>query len=1330
MRNIYFTLLLSILLGSTALAQRKMEFLDRGLVAVKVSNGVFLSWRVLGTDPVNIGFNIYRNGTKVNASVIIGASNLTDAAGTVSSSYSVRPVLNGVEQPQGGSCTVWATQGLTVQLQQPAGGTNASGSYTYSPNDCSVGDVDGDGQWELIVKWDPSNSKDNSQSGYTGNVFIDCYKLSGKLLWRIDLGVNIRAGAHYTQFLVGDYDADGKAEIAFKTAPGTRDGSGAYLSKGPAANDDDSKDYRNTNGYILAGPEYLTIFNGETGKEMSTVNYNPARGTVSSWGDNYGNRVDRFLAMNAYLDGIKPSMVFNRGYYTRMAITAYDWDGANLTQRWYYNAATSGQGGYGQGNHNWTCGDVDGDGKDEIIHGSCAIDDNGQLMYRTGLGHGDAIHMGDLDVNNPGLEVWQVHEEKGSPYGYEMHDARTGKILWGGQTGTDVGRGLAADVDANSPGYEMWSSANNNTYSSTGKVLSTARPSYNFRVYWDGDLLDELLDGNKLDKWNGKGSTRLITFTGNSCNGTKSTPNLTADILGDWREEVILHDGASKLYIYTTTIPTEHKMYTLMHDPMYRNAISWQNTAYNQPPHLSFLLGKGIASVPRPNIEMVASSYNAKPDVKITAPANNTKLPFMGAVKIAASATDSDGSIASVLFYNGTTLLGSASAAPYSYTMSNLATGTYVITARATDNAGATSISAAVTVTVSPGTFVYTEAGADKLWATAGNWMPQAVPTSLDTAIIRTGEAQITADIANLVKVEPNGTLRMIGYFNVPAIEMLGGTLKVYTSAATYGLKSVIDVKAASSIMSGSGEASVFTLDGTLKGNADLTKTRMGILQLNANAIGYTGNWTVAEGVLRIGSNKSIGDNTVTVAAAAVLAIAAPDVFITKVDLGTGVLALSQNLEVKQFIINGTALGGGKYTAATHPGVITGNGILTVIGTKDCAGTDGGSAFIDECGTCVGGTTGRHACIQDCNGIWGGTAVLDKCEICVGGATGKVACSSSAQAESACSYDGTVDGNHEGFTGDGFVNFTNAVGSSISFNLYSTTAGTHSFTIIYANGGTASRPMTFTANGVSRVIDFPQSGSWTTWIGQTVTVPLDKGVNNCTLTANNADGGSNLDRFIFFSDVVSFGLCGTDCNGVSGGSARLDNCGTCYGGNTGLEPCEQDCNGDWGGTAFMDDCGKCAAGKTGLYACAAQTVTLVAGWNLISLYVQTDDMRILSLFPNAVEVKTANQYFSGANEAFFNSMTSIEIGKGYYVNNSVYETINLTGVYIQTQLPQLNPGWNLIGCPYLTATPLDKAFGTEIKNIQIIKNFSDLWEQGGSNNTINTLEPGKAYFVK
>jgi hypothetical protein len=584
----------------TIQAQRKVERLDRGLVAVKVNNGVFLSWRVFGTDPKEVSFNIYRNGTKVNSSPIAGATNMTDPAGTTSSTYTVRPVIGGNEQAVGGTTTVWASQVKTINLSNRP-------SNNHTPNDISIGDLDGDGQYELIVKWYPNNAKDNSQSGVTDNTYLAAYKLDGTFMWIIDLGRNIRSGAHYVQVLVGDYDSDGFAEVACKTAPGTKDGKGNYLSKGPAANDNDAADYRNSGGYILTGPEYLTIFNGRTGEEMATVNYNPPRGTVSSWGDNYGNRVDRFNATNAYLDGAKPSMIFQRGYYTRMVVAAYDWNGQTLSNRWTFDSNDAGSTrARGQGNHSIMAADIDNDGFDEILTGSACIDHDGKFKWATGYGHGDANHVGDFDPNSPGLEVWQVSENKGSEPDHYMIRASDGRVLWGTGSGNDNGRGLIADIDAQRPGHEAWSNSVAGTYSTNGTSISTSKPSSaNFRVYWDGDLQDELLDGTRLDKWSASGSSRLLTLTGQSCNGTKATPNLSADIFGDWREEVILHDGASRLYIHTTTISTQHKVYTLMHDPVYRNAISWQQSSYNQPPHLGFNLAASISNIPTPNIVIV-----------------------------------------------------------------------------------------------------------------------------------------------------------------------------------------------------------------------------------------------------------------------------------------------------------------------------------------------------------------------------------------------------------------------------------------------------------------------------------------------------------------------------------------------------------------------------------------------------------------------------------------------------------------------------------------------------------------------------------------------------
>jgi rhamnogalacturonan endolyase len=643
MKNIFLVFIAgAMLLLQSALhaAQRPMEYLDRGAVAIKVENGVFLGWRYLGTDSTALGFNIYRDGALINAQPIVSATNYTDAEGTITSKYTVTPVLEGVEDTTGiKTITPWAQQYKEIKLNRPAGGTtgpNKYGSvgqdpieefpngqaYHYTPNDCSVGDMDGDGEYEIVVKWDPSNSRDNSYYGITGNVYLDAYKMDGTQLWRIDLGKNIRAGAHYTQFLVYDFDGDGLAELVCKTAPGTVDGEGNNVIM---EGDVPGADYRSTDitqtkgsamlGTIQKGPEYLTLFNGQTGAEMHTIAYKPPRGNVPGWGDSYANRSDRFLACVAYLDGVRPSAVMCRGYYARTTLVAYNVENKKLVEKWFYDSGTtSGVGAFGQGNHNLSVADVDADGKDEIIYGSCAIDDNGTLLYRTGLGHGDAMHVSDMDPDREGLEVWAVHEDKASAYGYELHDAKTGAILWGKNTGRDIGRGMAADIDARYPGFEMWSTGSTGVYTCKGVEISTKRPSLNFRIYWDGDLQDELLDGVQITKWTGSGTTTL--FTGNdvsSCNGTKKTPNLSADILGDWREELILWKTSdpATLRIYTTTIPTSYRLYTLMHDPVYRLGVAWQNVAYNQPPHLGFYIGGGIDHIKQPDIKTIKYDPNA-----------------------------------------------------------------------------------------------------------------------------------------------------------------------------------------------------------------------------------------------------------------------------------------------------------------------------------------------------------------------------------------------------------------------------------------------------------------------------------------------------------------------------------------------------------------------------------------------------------------------------------------------------------------------------------------------------------------------------------------------
>ncbi len=626
------------------------EQLNRGLVALHNGGGkVSVAWRYQESDPLDVAFDVYRGEVKLNAAPLTGTTFYTDTQvdTTVDNTYTVRVAGKTAVEP-GASYTVKA--GSKPYLEIPIQPVEGFAEGYYTPNDATVADLDGDGEYEIIVKWDPSNNQDNSKSGKTGNVYLDAYKIDGTKLWRIDLGQNIRAGAHYTQFLVYDFNGDGRAELVCKTSLGSMDGEGIYVNQATDDTNISSRSntlrYANDNGYILSGPEFLTVFEGTTGRALHTIWYNPNRGCTfdklaapsaselkTLWGDNYGNRCDRFLACVAHLDGAdKPaSAVMCRGYYTRSYLWAVNFDGSKLSTRWIhgsvsqtqvertdaegnketrtYSTNTSGIGNsytaYGQGCHSVSVGDVDGDGCDEIIYGSAAIDHDGWLLHTTGLGHGDALHLTDLMPDREGLEVMMVHEE--TPYGWSVRDARTGELIIHHTGISDTGRGIAADIYSEHRGFEFWHSDDMdlaaqydkkgpmNIYSSDDEVVGhyvRNYPFYNFRIYWTGDLQDELFDKGALND----GQWQRLLSCGNYGNsvtyGSKANPLLIADILGDWREEIVMFDKTDSctLNIFSTVKTTEHRIPTLMHDHIYRMSVVWQNVGYNQPPHLGFFL--------------------------------------------------------------------------------------------------------------------------------------------------------------------------------------------------------------------------------------------------------------------------------------------------------------------------------------------------------------------------------------------------------------------------------------------------------------------------------------------------------------------------------------------------------------------------------------------------------------------------------------------------------------------------------------------------------------------------------------------------------------------
>lgn len=597
-----------------AVAQRQVEQLDRGLVVIPSADGaVFASWRLLASDPEETGFNLYRvrdgKPEKVNPRPLTGSTSLTDA--TPGTGYFIRPVGKDGEGPACPPVEPLVHPYIEFPIEPIDG---------YRPGDASAADLDGDGRYEIILH-QVSKGRDNSFTGITGTPVIDAYRLDGTRLWRIDLGINIREGEHYTQFIVFDLDGDGRAELACKTADGTKDGTGKTIGDG-------SKDWRNKEtdsrryGRVLSGPEFLTIFDGATGAAIDTVDYIPGRDPIDGWGgvggnggtDDYGNRCDRFLACVAMLDGRRPSLVMCRGVYGRSVLAAWDLKNGKLVSRWVFDSGIShppfkdASPYSGMGGHSLTVADVDADGRDEIVYQAMTVDDDGKGLYSTGRRHGDAIHVGDFDPARKGLETFLTTEneeqtaELRTP-GAGLHDARNGSLLWSRNPGEDISGGVVADIDPRHPGAEVWWDGGK-LHDIRGGAIGAAPHIVDWVVWWDGDLLREIYGGFSVFKWDwNQAKLRKIAaldppaFRGGWNRHAGMRPNLAADLLGDWREELLVPspDGRA-MRLYVSAVPTSHRFRTLMQDPQYRLAVASQNVAYNKPPHPGYFLGHGMRS--------------------------------------------------------------------------------------------------------------------------------------------------------------------------------------------------------------------------------------------------------------------------------------------------------------------------------------------------------------------------------------------------------------------------------------------------------------------------------------------------------------------------------------------------------------------------------------------------------------------------------------------------------------------------------------------------------------------------------------------------------------
>ena len=577
------------------------EKLSRGLIGIPTEEGMYFSWRMTLEDAAGLQFDLYRSSNggaevKLNKEPIDRTSDFLDR--TVDYTVDNRWTLKATT----GEVATWTrlkgeerNPYLSIPICKPEDGEIAGEPFTYTANDCSVGDLDGDGEYEIILKWSPSNSKRPPQRGFTGNTYLDAYKMDGTRLWRIDLGPNVRSGAATTNFLVFDFDGDGCAEICCKTGDGTVDGLGHRI--GDAQADWRTWDKKSpTYGKIVNGPEYLTVFEGRTGKELDSKEYIPTRYPLDGWGgvggncgnDNTGGRSDRFTAGVAFLDGKTPSPIMVRGWYGRTVVAAWTFTNGALKHTWTFDSAAPGWEAYsGMGNHSVTVADFDGDGCDEICVGAMTVDHDGKGLFTTGLRHGDALHAGRFIPSRQGMQVFGVHENEGDNEivkrtpAVAMFDGATGEIIWQDGLGQDAGRGVAADIDPRYDGAECWCNIGGLRRGDTGEIICNRKPdSCNFTIYWDADPLAELLDHVSISKWNWNAeSTDLLLKAEGvvSNNGTKGNPCLSGDILGDWREEVIWpSEDQTELRIYSTTIPAVDRRATWMNDRQYRLAIAWR----------------------------------------------------------------------------------------------------------------------------------------------------------------------------------------------------------------------------------------------------------------------------------------------------------------------------------------------------------------------------------------------------------------------------------------------------------------------------------------------------------------------------------------------------------------------------------------------------------------------------------------------------------------------------------------------------------------------------------------------------------------------------------
>lgn len=645
---------------TTAYNLRKMqrERMGRGVYAVRqTEKEVMVGWRYKSTDPTNIAFNVYANGVKLNAQPIRDVTYYKTPWTGKATKYEVREEKTGLtglkkdlqdsaqasasnpvnqtRNPVNSVSSSWTLRAdapvgyFDIELTPPPDTKMPDGKLAkHIPYDCSIGDLDGDGEYDLVIIWWPDNAGDNASWHKTGDTWLEGVKLDGtnRSLWKINLGPNIRSGSHYVPVMVCDMDGDGRAEVVCRTAEGTVDAAGRVQgTDGAFAPGAAFTDWRAKieGAHILWARNFTTVFDGATGRALDAVPFKPdvlsdptrraamdEKAINREWSSrNPGNQAFRMLGAVAYLDGVHPSVVMCRGYYSRTCLTAYDFAGGKLKERWYFCSDDPRWWGYGgQGFHNLRVGDVDFDGKDEIIYGHMVVDHDGQGLYTTGMGHGDAIHLIQGSPTMRGLQVWTCHENR--PFGVSLFDAQTGRVRFWTHGQQDTGSCNAMDIDPNAPGVELFGGTHTGIYSAaTGQRYAPPKPNpkdnyygtLRFGIWWKGDLTRSAYSGGtKIKDYSVRGrAVSYITDLGegevHSNHGSKGCPNLIADLFGDWREEILLTRNDNRaIRVFMSPEETKYRFHTFLEDPVYRISVLTQNNGYNVPTDPGFYFGPDL----------------------------------------------------------------------------------------------------------------------------------------------------------------------------------------------------------------------------------------------------------------------------------------------------------------------------------------------------------------------------------------------------------------------------------------------------------------------------------------------------------------------------------------------------------------------------------------------------------------------------------------------------------------------------------------------------------------------------------------------------------------